>query len=55
MKTNTDPIVGEVRRNKQRLAAKFGYDLRAMATDIQKRQKHNPNLVSVRDRRKSVS
>ena len=24
----TDPIVGEIRKNKQRLAAKFGYDLR---------------------------
>lgn len=55
MKKNTDPIVGEVRRNKQRLAAKFGYDLRAMASDIQKRQKHNPNLVLAPDRRRKVS
>lgn len=33
-----DPIVEQVRRVKQRLAAKFNYDIRAIGADARKRQ-----------------
>ena len=33
-----DPIVEEVRKYRQQIAAKFGYDLRAIAEDARKRQ-----------------
>ncbi len=34
-----DPIVDEVRRIRQEYAAKFDYNVRAMAQDLQKRRK----------------
>ena len=34
-----DPIVAEVRKVKEQLAAKFNYDIEAMFRDIQKREK----------------
>lgn len=33
-----DPIVAEVHRTRQELAAKFGFDLNAIVADIRKRQ-----------------
>jgi hypothetical protein len=33
-----DPIVGEVRRIRDELAAKFGYNLRAIAEDARRRE-----------------
>jgi hypothetical protein len=33
-----DPIVAEVRRHRQAIAAKFGYDIRAIAEDARKRE-----------------
>jgi hypothetical protein len=33
-----DPIVEEVRKHRQQNAAKFGYDIRAIAEDARKRQ-----------------
>ena len=35
---NGDPIVAEIRRIKDRLAAKFNYDAEAMLQDAQRRQ-----------------
>ena len=37
MKIMQDPIVREVRRQREKLSAKFGHDLRAMVADIQAR------------------
>jgi len=34
-----DPIIDEVRKNRQEIAEQFGYDLRAIITDAKKRQK----------------
>jgi hypothetical protein len=51
MKRIDDPIVREVRRVREKLAAKFNYDLRAMFADVQKRQAGNPNLVTRKSRR----
>ena len=42
-----DSIMEEVRRIRQEYARRFGYDLRAIATDLRKReQKHPERLVS---------
>jgi hypothetical protein len=42
-----DPIVEEVRRARQEYAARFGYDLRAVAADLREReQRHPERLVS---------
>lgn len=42
-----DPIVKEVREIRDKLAAKFGYDIRAIADDARKRQKRSGHkLVS---------
>ena len=47
-----DPIVEEVRRTKEKLAAKFGYDLEAMFRDAQRRQHRSGHkVVSLRARR----
>lgn len=35
----TDPIVEEIHKTRQEHAAKFGYDLRAIVRDYQRRQK----------------
>lgn len=43
----TDPIVDEVRRVRREYAQQFGYDLRALAADLRKReQQHAERLVS---------
>jgi len=50
MKTKTweDPIVAEVRKAKEQLAAKFNYNVEAMLHDAQKREKHSGHkLVSL--------
>jgi len=36
-----DPIVDEVRKHRQENAAKFGYNVRAIAEDARKREKPN--------------
>ena len=49
MKTKAyeDPIVEEVRKVKEALAAKFNFDVRAMLADARKREKrHGKRLVS---------
>jgi len=33
-----DPIVAEVRETREKLAAKFGYDVKAIFADLRKRQ-----------------
>jgi hypothetical protein len=33
-----DPIVEEVRKHRQQIAAEFGYDIRAIAQDARRRQ-----------------
>lgn len=45
MKSTRDPVVDEVRRHRDTLAAKFEYDLVAIVADIQSRQRKNPLLV----------
>jgi hypothetical protein len=35
---NEDPIVAEVRRVREQLAAKFNYDIHAIVEDLRKRQ-----------------
>ena len=44
-KTNGDPIVAEVRKIKDRLAARYGYDARAMLRDAMRRQKRQGKKV----------
>ena len=42
-----DPIVEEVRRARQAYAEQFGFDLRAMADDLRKKEQQHPDrLVS---------
>lgn len=41
-----DPIVEEVRKARERLAAKFNYDLDAIFADAMKREKRSPHRVS---------
>jgi hypothetical protein len=42
-----DPIIEEVRRIRQEYARRFGYDLRAVAADLRKREQQHPErLVS---------
>jgi hypothetical protein len=40
-----DPIVEEVRQSRDERAAKFGYDLRAIAEDARKRQRQSGRKV----------
>ncbi len=51
MKIMQDPIVREVRRQREKLSAKFGHDLRAIVADIQARQGGNPHLVTRKNKR----
>ena len=49
-----DPIVAEVRKIRQKIAAKFNYDIRAMAEDARKREKKSGHpIVSPRRRAKA--
>jgi hypothetical protein len=46
-----DPIVAEVRKHRQKRAAKFSYDIRAMIEDARKREKKSGHpIVSPRRR-----
>jgi hypothetical protein len=51
-----DPIVEEVRQSRDQRAAKFGYDIRAIAADARQRERQgNRKVVSfVRAARKST-
>jgi hypothetical protein len=40
-----DPIVEEVRKHRQENAAKFGYDVRAIAEDARKREKTSGHRI----------
>ena len=42
---STDPIVADVRRARDTLAAKFDYDLAAIVRDARKRQKQSKRKV----------
>lgn len=43
-----DPVVEEVRRIRHDYAERFGFDLRAIANDLRKKQKeHSQRLVSL--------
>jgi hypothetical protein len=44
-KTNGDPIVAEVRKIKDRLAAQYDYDAKAMLRDAMRRQKRQGRKV----------
>ncbi|MFW6105664.1 MAG: hypothetical protein ACOC7P_03690 [Chloroflexota bacterium] len=42
-----DPVVDEVRRIRQSYAKQFGFDIRAMVTDLRRKEQQHPNrLVS---------
>ena len=43
-----DPIVEEVRADRQRHAAKFGYDLTAIVEDLKQKQEHLDRPVVTR-------
>jgi len=40
-----DPIIDEIRKNRQEIAEQFGYDLRAIVADARKRQKAGGKTV----------
>lgn len=42
---NEDPIVDEIRKYRQENAAKFGYNVRAIAEDARKREKSGRRRV----------
>jgi len=48
---NGDPIVAEVRKIKDRLAARYGYDAEAMLRDAMRRQKRQGRTVVTLARR----
>lgn len=53
---STDPIVAEVRRARDRLAAKFNYDLTAIVRDARTRQKQSKQkVVSLKPRKTQVA
>jgi hypothetical protein len=54
MKAVNDPVVAEVRRHRDKLAAKFGYRLEAIAADIMARQRGDPLLVKRRHKRRRI-
>ena len=41
----TDPIVDDVRRNRQEYAMQFDYDLQAIAADLRKHEKEHPERI----------
>ena len=52
----TDPIVAEVRRARDTLAAKFDYDVAAIVRDARKRQKASKHkVVSMKPRKTQVA
>lgn len=51
-----DPIVAEVRKIKEQLAAKFNYNVAAMLRDVQKREKHSGHkLVSLAKPKRKIA
>jgi len=51
-----DPIVADVRAVREKLAARFGFDVRAIAEDARKRQKKSGHkVVSLPPKRPAVS
>ena len=51
-----DPIVDEVRRIRDTLTARFGYDLEAIARDARKRQQESKRkIVSLKPRKIQVA
>jgi hypothetical protein len=42
----TDEVLAEVRRHKREIAEEHGFDVRALARDLQRRQANHPRLVS---------
>jgi hypothetical protein len=40
-----DPVVEEVRRVRQAYAEQFGFDLRALADDLRKKERKHPELL----------
>jgi hypothetical protein len=40
-----DPIVAEVRRTREKLAARFGYDVHAIGEDARKRERSSGHKV----------
>lgn len=49
-----DPIVAEVRKHRQERAARFGYDLRKMIEDAQRREGKDGHPVVVPPRRQKT-
>jgi hypothetical protein len=49
-----DPIVAEVRRIRQKLAAKFHYDVRAIAEDARKRERKSGHPIVSPPRREKA-
>jgi hypothetical protein len=45
MDENIDPIVAEVRKAREAYAKKFNYDVKAMCSDLKKRQAQNTKKV----------
>ena len=45
MNENIDPIVAEVRKAREAYAKKFNYDIKAMCSDLKKRQAQNAKRV----------
>jgi len=45
MNENIDPIVAEVRKAREAYAKKFNYDIKAMCSDLKKRQTQNAKKV----------
>jgi hypothetical protein len=48
-----DPIVAEVRKHREERAAKFGYDLRAIAEDLRRRERESGAKIVPPPRRES--
>jgi hypothetical protein len=48
-----DPIVAEVRKIRQKLAAKFNYDIRAICEDARKREGTSGHPVAAPPRRRA--
>ena len=51
---SSDPIVAEIRRIREQIAAEFNYDLHAMVKDAQQRDAAGDRLVVRREPRRAV-
>ncbi|MEQ8210141.1 MAG: hypothetical protein RH917_09940 [Lacipirellulaceae bacterium] len=45
----SDPVIDEIRKHRDEYAAKFNYDLKAMAEDIRRRQKESGRATVSRE------